>query len=139
MGNYYSEETREAVLGVKNGTYKPYVFGCGKKQYPKRVSVSKKKDSITTVKDAVLIRKELIAKKGNRCQMCSFDSNPICFCFHHRDPKIKKFELGSNTGLRKHTIKEIYEEADKCDLLCRNCHATVHSKKYKQSNTNLII
>jgi hypothetical protein len=69
-------------------------------------------------------KQRLIEYKGGKCQQCGYDK-PIysAYDFHHRDPKQKDFTIShSNRG-----FEFLKKEVDKCDLLCKNCHAEVHS------------
>lgn len=43
----------------------------------------------------------------------------VCLEFHHLDPSKKKFDICA--GLRK-SYKSLYEEVQKCILICTNCH-----------------
>jgi hypothetical protein len=45
------------------------------------------------------------------------------FDFHHRDPSTKQFAIGSFTG----AWETLLVEAEKCDLLCANCHRLRHA------------
>lgn len=53
-------------------------------------------------------------------------SNPICLTFHHRDPKTKKFGIGS---WRKNSWSwgSVLAEIEKCDVICANCHLLIHN------------
>jgi hypothetical protein len=62
----------------------------------------------------------LVEMKGNRCLDCGGEFPDCCYHFHHRDPMAKTFDLGQNM-LRSLSVLKI--EAEKCDLLCANCHA----------------
>ncbi len=64
--------------------------------------------------------KEFKAAKG--CQHCG-ESDPICLELHHTDPTVKDLNP-SNAGGRK----LFYEEADKCIVLCANCHRKEHGR-----------
>lgn len=62
-------------------------------------------------------------KQNMGCSMCG-ETNPTRLVFHHVNPTNKKcgvFECRS--------INALLEEANKCIVLCRNCHRKVHSKK----------
>lgn len=55
------------------------------------------------------------------CEICGMD-RPECLVFHHRDPSTKS---------KYYSIVQLPEdrllaELEKCDVLCKNCHATVH-------------
>lgn len=58
---------------------------------------------------------------GAKCILCGYDRCLRAIDFHHIDPKTKSFTISSNN----HTWAERLEEAKKCVLLCRNCHAEV--------------
>lgn len=62
--------------------------------------------------------------KGGKCESCG-ESRPATLCFHHRDPSQKKFQLDGRTfANRKWEL--VKDEVEKCDLLCQNCHHTLH-------------
>lgn len=48
--------------------------------------------------------------------------------FHHRDPSQKDFAIGETRQGKKivRSWDALIPELDKCDLLCKNCHAEVH-------------
>lgn len=48
--------------------------------------------------------------------------------FHHQDPNEKDF--GISRTLTK-SIETLKNEADKCILLCSNCHAEEHERLYE--------
>lgn len=79
------------------------------------------------------IKNELITLKGNKCKHCSqiFDSTQ--YCFHHRNPKDKKFTLDRSNLLKK-SKEDILNELEKCDLYCHNCHAILHCKNNVNKN-----
>jgi hypothetical protein len=62
----------------------------------------------------------LVSLKGGHCYDCDGVFPDCCYHFHHRDPRIKTFDLGQNM-LR--SLSVLKAEAEKCDLLCANCHA----------------
>jgi hypothetical protein len=65
---------------------------------------------------------------GTKCERCNYDKSSASLSFHHKDPNIKSFWLGSNT--RINSIDElddtIIKELDKCEVICRNCHLEEH-------------
>lgn len=65
----------------------------------------------------------LVFEAGGKCILCGYDHYIGALQFHHRDPKEKKRGL-SQRGLTL-GIDKLREEAQKCDLLCSNCHAEV--------------
>jgi hypothetical protein len=69
---------------------------------------------------------KLIDYKGGKCQRCGYNkAYPSVYQFHHRDPKEKDFGIGSGCV---QSFEKMKTEADKCDMLCRNCHAEVHEE-----------
>lgn len=62
-------------------------------------------------------RLKLIAYKGGRCIDCS-DDRPAVLQFDHRSDKIANVSWFLNRSWSKAVA-----EADKCDLVCANCHA----------------
>lgn len=75
-------------------------------------------------------RKKLIEHKGGRCERCGFCYPVEVFDFHHRDPNKKEFNL-TVVGMGARSWERIVAEADKCHLLCANCHRIVHVNKEK--------
>jgi predicted HNH restriction endonuclease len=63
-------------------------------------------------------------KKSLSCERCGF-SHPAAIQFHHRDPKMKDFDVGNaaKSGL---SFERILAEIAKCEVLCANCHAIEH-------------
>jgi hypothetical protein len=74
------------------------------------------------------VKEDLIKYKGGKCIVCGYCKEiPRAYDFHHRDPKGKEFAISNYTVLNTGKLKE---EVDKCDLLCKNCHAELHDKEY---------
>lgn len=73
-------------------------------------------------------RKEIKAKaviyKGGQCILCGYHKAIAALEFHHVNPKTKSFGI-SGQGLTR-AWKQVKQEADKCVLLCANCHREVH-------------
>lgn len=99
------------------GKYKKYA-----ENNPERIK--QLKDNVTKCRQKRKI--DLIAYKGGKCERCKLESNiPDIYDFHHLDPTQKEFGLGSKAGKSK-SLEEMKKEVDKCQLLCRNCHAIIH-------------
>lgn len=82
-------------------------------------------------KEAVIdIRKrnkiKLVEYKGGKCEICGYDKCVDALEFHHINPEEKDFGLsnGDTKGLEK-----LKKEADKCILICSNCHRELHAKE----------
>jgi predicted HNH restriction endonuclease len=72
-------------------------------------------------------RRDLVAYKGGVCERCNASPLYVAFDFHHKDPEQKKFPLSQRNMARK--WGDLIKEADKCHLLCANCHRIVHFKR----------
>ena len=71
------------------------------------------------------IKQYLLKRRGGKCVRCGYSKSPSALCFHHRDPKNKLFNI-SGVRLIAISLQRLEKEADKCDVLCANCHAEVH-------------
>lgn len=69
------------------------------------------------------VKTELVAQFGGRCVDCGYAESTVALDFHHRDPSGKEFALSKFPGARQRLI----EEAQKCDLICANCHRIRHA------------
>lgn len=73
------------------------------------------------------LKHQLIEYKGGKCEKCGYNKCEGALQFHHRDPKQKEFALSQiNLNDTNFSIEKVYQEIDKCDLLCANCHAEEH-------------
>ena len=68
-------------------------------------------------------KRRLVARAGGACAACGYDRHVGALHFHHRVPSEKVFALGGR-GLSR-PWAALIAEADKCVLLCANCHAEV--------------
>lgn len=64
------------------------------------------------------------------CEMCGYNECLSALVFHHTDPEEKSFQMSSDGLLKK--WEDIVEEANKCILLCSNCHNQVHCSECDQ-------
>ena len=63
--------------------------------------------------------------KGGSCEICGYNKCMPALEFHHKDPTTKEFSICSDGSTR--SLDRMKKEADKCHLLCANCHREVHS------------
>ena len=105
---------------VSNIPYRGYCYNCS----PPGLSA---KDAMRTKKRA--IKHELLKYKGAVCMACGYDEYEGALQLHHRNPADKEFTF-SDTNLNDtdFTMDRMRKEADKCDVLCANCHFEVHYK-----------
>lgn len=76
-------------------------------------------------KRALSRKKELVSIKGGKCEICGYSKNYAALSFHHLDPSLKRLSLDART-LSGSRMEALIAEADKCQLLCHNCHMEVH-------------
>jgi hypothetical protein len=68
----------------------------------------------------------LIQLLGGKCSVCGYSRCIAALEFHHRDPSTKLFSLGKDRLLKRWEV--VLEEAQKCDLLCANCHRELEER-----------
>lgn len=73
-------------------------------------------------------KKNWINNHGGCCSKCGYNKCIDALEFHHIDSTTKKFSI-SNTG--NHGIDDLKKEAEKCIILCANCHREVHANDSK--------
>jgi hypothetical protein len=56
------------------------------------------------------------------CIECGED-HPAVLSFHHRERSKKSFTISDSYHM---SLDKLLKEADKCDILCLNCHAKKH-------------
>lgn len=68
-------------------------------------------------------KERLVALRGGRCEDCQYDRCLAALEFHHREAGDKLFRVGGFTG----SWNRLLAEADKCILVCANCHRLRHA------------
>lgn len=81
---------------------------------------------------------ELIEYKGGKCECCGYDKNYAALDFHHIHPEEKEFQVDSR-HLANTNMDKLKEEADKCVLLCANCHREIHHPEYKKEEVKSLL
>lgn len=108
---------------IANTYNRQYCYDCSPKGLSGKEAVKRKKR---------ILKHQLIQYKGGKCQKCGYDKCEGALQFHHRNPEEKDFSLSDiNLNNTTTSIQQIYQEIDKCDLLCANCHFEEH---YSQEN-----
>lgn len=65
-------------------------------------------------------------KKTLKCEYCG-ENHVACLDFHHTDPSVKEFSVGSM--IHRFGKARILKEVEKCTVLCSNCHRKLHWKE----------
>lgn len=68
---------------------------------------------------------ELKRIAGNKCRVCGYDRCSSALHFHHLDPATKVDCVSRLLSNKTFDLAKI--EAEKCILLCANCHAEVEA------------
>lgn len=71
------------------------------------------------------MKARLMREAGGKCSLCGYSRYQGALQFHHLDPSSKEFTI-SRGGVTR-AFKELRAEAQKCVLLCSNCHAEVEA------------
>ncbi len=87
-------------------------------------------DRAEYLKQAVVKRRRKVKEfavehKGGRCQICGYNRCIWALDFHHKDSTTKEFGIAAKGYTR--SWKAIQAEADKCVLVCANCHREIES------------
>jgi hypothetical protein len=71
------------------------------------------------------VKARLVKRAGGACAICGYDRWVGALHFHHLDPSAKLFALSRRGHTR--AFAEAEAEAEKCVLLCANCHSEVEA------------
>lgn len=121
------------ALGIGYSTLRKYIKNYNiqhnsRKTPPWKEPWDKKKYDVAKITKFRKKRKleALEYKGGMKCSRCGFDEPiPDCYAFHHRDPSQKDLNW-NKMKVNNWRFERIKLELDKCDVLCHNCHSTVH-------------
>jgi len=81
------------------------------------------------------LKAQLVAIRGGQCSGCSYSGPAAAFDFHHRDATSKQFGLGTFYG----PWNDLLAEAEKCDMLCANCHRIRHAAEDVTSKGGAVV
>lgn len=81
------------------------------------------------------LKAQLVAMRGGQCSDCPYAGPPAAFDFHHRDARAKRFGIGKFNG----PWGELLAEAEKCDMLCANCHRIRHAAEDVRSKGGAVV
>lgn len=70
------------------------------------------------------LKKRLVEYKGGACEICGYANYVGALEFHHKDSSKKDFGISSKIV----SFDRMKKEADKCILVCSNCHRELHNE-----------
>jgi hypothetical protein len=115
----------EEILGCSRATIS---FHCGKGQ--KQKTYTRKAEA--RKKFRILLRKEA----GGRCSICGYDKCIDALDFHHPNDD-KDGEVSDLLTQRGYKAAKM--EAEKCKLICANCHREIHSEMVREARVERAI
>lgn len=101
-------------LGCSKGTISYYIGGGVKSKVNERQRKNRRAK-----------KQALVDYLGGKCSMCGYDKCLGALEFHHLDPNEKEFSVAL---IKDKSLDELKQEADKCILVCSNCHKEIHYK-----------
>jgi hypothetical protein len=101
-----------ALLGCRGTTVSYHVDPSFKARHDRRTSM-RAKGSLARLKE----------EWGGKCEFCGFSECSPALHFHHIDPSKKSFGLSNLSGKSYESLRK---EAEKCVLVCANCHHKLH-------------
>lgn len=109
-----------SVTGVKYGT--PEYGKAWRELHKVRLAEERKIKYHGYVKDRYLRRRYWLYKykEARGCDDCGYNLHGVALDFDHLDRRHKKFNISSRLSLS--TVKTLFAEIRKCQLLCANCH-----------------
>ena len=91
-----------------------------KRTYKFRNGAKYYRDNAKKRNKALVLQIKLAAQECYDCGLTITPDTLYMFDFDHREPRQKKFTLSM---VRTESVQAIVEEAAKCDVVCKNCHA----------------
>lgn len=70
---------------------------------------------------------DLVKHFGGKCKICNYSKCVEALEFHHLDSTTKQFGISAK-GFTK-AYNKLLEEANKCILVCANCHRELETNK----------
>ncbi|HLU09079.1 MAG TPA: hypothetical protein VK003_05385, partial [Oceanobacillus sp.] len=77
---------------------------------------------------------ELVEALGGKCSRCGYNKNLAALSFHHVSGKSHAMDM-RNLSNRK--LEAVLKEFERCELLCLNCHAELHSPHLNMATLDL--
>lgn len=103
---------------ISNNYKRKYCYSCSPQGVGPKIALRYKTRALKHI---------LVQYKGGKCELCGYSTCEGALQFHHINPQEKDFNI-SHINLNGDTIniQDLYNEVDKCILLCANCHFEQH-------------
>lgn len=75
----------------------------------------------------MLKKPKLVEMFGGCCCKCGYNKCLDALDFHHVDESTKEFGIGKSYNV---AWKRLVAEAEKCILVCKNCHSEIHATQH---------
>lgn len=86
------------------------------------------RNQLSVWKKGINRKQMLVDMKGGKCEKCGYNKCLRALTFHHRESDKKSFTLDTRC-MRGTKWEKIVKEAEKCELLCFNCHMEHHEEE----------
>ena len=101
-------------------------LNCSKSTVAHHCNATSRKKAYARKKSAHQNHTKLLKEeRGGACEICGFNTSLRALQFHHINPAEKSFKISEYRGAAIETLRV---EADKCALVCGNCHVMIHQK-----------
>ena len=134
-----TDEIIEYYMQVKSLRKTSIHFNLSRETIRKRIpndivkSMSQNRITITKSESVISWRKrtkiKLIEYKGGKCEICGYNKCYGALHFHHLNSDKKDFDISGKSL----SFERLKAEADKCILVCSNCHSELHNSIYNGS------
>lgn len=83
-------------------------------------------------------KEEIVAFRGGACERCGQVLPAYCYDFHHVDENTKLYTIANLMAYSiSDTIRtKVYEEMEKCVMVCSNCHRIIHREQQIEENND---
>lgn len=69
-------------------------------------------------------KRRLVEYKGGKCEKCGYNKCISALEFHHINPLEKEYVISKVSN----SFEKLKKEADKCQLVCANCHREIEEE-----------
>ena len=117
-----SEFYKQAKKGVKGR--QSYCKACSTKRRVQYYKDNQERENRLEKERRKLIQKKWKEWKSDKvCILCGEDES-VCLDLHHISPDEKDYNISTMIGF---SFERMLKEADKCIIVCSNCHRKIHA------------